>query len=116
MINGIGALVVSNKFFDSLPADLQEILVQTGRETGERLIVAARLDNEKSLGVLKKEGLTFVMDPATVNRNELIKLRDDTAAEMIKIGYISGDVYQRTRSLVDDFRNNNPDLYTAGRP
>jgi TRAP-type C4-dicarboxylate transport system substrate-binding protein len=58
MINGIGALVVSNQFFDSLPADLQEILLQTGREAGERLIVATRLDNEKSLGVLKKEGLT----------------------------------------------------------
>ena len=114
MINGIGALVVSDQFFDSLPADLQETLVQTGREIGERLIVAARLDNEKSLAVLKQEGLTFVMDPATVNRNELTQLREDTAAEMIKIGYISSDIYQRTRSLVDDFRNNNPD-HSTGR-
>src|SRR5690606_20717785 len=67
MTNGIGGLVVSNKFFDSLPADLQALLQETGREAGERLIAATRVDNAKSLEVLQQEGLKFVMQPGHVD-------------------------------------------------
>ena len=96
MTNGIGGLIVSNRFFDSLPSDLQILLDETGRETGERLIAATRVDNAKSLDVLKKEGLKFVMQPDQVDHQELLRMRDDAAAELTTSGYIPKDLYERT--------------------
>ncbi len=104
MTNGIGGLVVSNKFFDSLPPDLQTLLLETGHETGERLIAATRIDNAKSLEVLKKEGLKFVMPPDQVEQQELLRMRDDAAAELTASGYIPKELYERTWSQLKALR------------
>ena len=104
MANGIGGLIVSNRFFDSLPADLQKLLVETGHEAGEKLIAATRSDNAKSLEVLKQEGLTFVMNPDQVDPKELTRMRDEAAAELTKSNYIPSELYTRTWSYLDQFR------------
>lgn len=104
MTNGIGALVVSNRFYDSLPPDLQTLLAETGRETGERLIAATRIDNEKSLEVLEQEGLRFVMDPDATDPKELTDMRDRAAAELVASGYIPQSLYERTWDYLKRFR------------
>lgn len=104
LTNGIGALVVSNKFFDGLPPDLQQLLAETGRETGENLIAATRVDNEKSLDVLKQEGLKFVMSPEQTDRQELLRMRDEAAAELTASGYIPKELYARTTDYLQQFR------------
>lgn len=104
LTNGIGALVVSNKFFDGLPPDLQQLLAETGRETGENLITATRVDNEKSLDVLKQEGLKFVMSPEQTDRQELLRMRDEAAAELTASGYIPKELYARTTDYLQQFR------------
>lgn len=104
MANGIGGLIVSNRFFDSLPADLQKLLVETGHEAGEKLIAATRSDNAKSLEVLKQEGLTFVMNPDQVDPKELTRMRDEAAAELTKSNYIPSELYTRTWSYLDQVR------------
>ncbi len=96
LTNGIGGLIVSNRFFDSLPPDLRTLLAETGRETGEKLIAATRIDNAKSLDVLKQEGLKFVLQSEQVDRQELLRMRDDAAAELTASGYIPKDLYART--------------------
>ena len=104
MTNGIGGLVVSNKFFDSLPADLQTLLQETGREAGERLIAATRVDNAKSLEVLRQEGLKFVMQPEQVDVGELTRMRDEAAAELTASGYIPKELYARTWAELEALR------------
>jgi len=104
MTNGIGGLVVSNKFFDSLPADLQALLQETGREAGERLIAATRVDNAKSLEVLQQEGLKFVMQPGHVDVGELTRMRDEAAAELTASGYIPKELYARTWAELEALR------------
>lgn len=104
LTNGIGALVVSNKFFDGLPPDLQTLLAQTGREAGEKLIAATRVDNAKSLDVLKQEGLKFVMQPGQVDRQELLRMRDSAAAELTTSGYIPKELYARTQDALKGLR------------
>ena len=59
VMDGIGGLLVTRKFFDDLPKDLQKLLRQTGEEAGNRLLTETRRDNEKSLKVLKQHGVTF---------------------------------------------------------
>lgn len=106
MANGIGGLIVSNRFYDGLPPDLQKLLTETGHATGEKLIAATRSDNAKSLDVLKQEGLIFVMNPDQVDPKELIRMRDDAAAELIKSNYIPSELYSRTWDYLNQLRAN----------
>ena len=104
MTNAMGALVVSNRFFDKLPDDLQQLLIETGRSTGQRLIAATREDNDKSLEVLKEEGITFVMQPSEVDYQELTELRDRAAKELTTSGYIPPALYERAWTHLNQLR------------
>ena len=54
MATGIGAVLVSNKFYASLPADLQMLLKTSGAVLSKRLIADTRRDDQKALAVLAK--------------------------------------------------------------
>lgn len=54
MATGIGAVVVSGKFYAGLPADLQALLRSSGAQLSQRLIATTRQDDVKSLAVLTK--------------------------------------------------------------
>jgi TRAP-type C4-dicarboxylate transport system substrate-binding protein len=54
MATGIGAVVVSNRFFAGLPADLQALLKSSGVTLSQTLIADTRRDDLKSLAVLAK--------------------------------------------------------------
>lgn len=54
MATGIGAVVVSNRFYAGLPADLQVLLKNTGASLSQKLIADTRRDDLKSLAVLAK--------------------------------------------------------------
>ena len=103
VMDGIGGLVVSRKFFDGLPKDLQELLRRTGEETSARLIAETRQDNEKSLVVLKQHGITFTSEWKDTDA-DLYALRDRAAAMLAKDGYIPAAIYDRTRKALDDYR------------
>ena len=51
---GIGAVVVSNRFYSGLPADLQALLKNSGVSLSQTLIADTRRDDLKSLAVLAK--------------------------------------------------------------
>lgn len=104
MTNAIGGLIVSRRFFDKLPDDLKTILQKTGHDAGEKLIATTREDNLKSATELKQRGLIF-LDPGTgMDRASLIDIRDHAAAELIASDYIPSPVFERTRSLLQQYR------------
>ena len=103
VMDGIGGLLVTRKFFEGLPADLQKLLLQTGEEAGKRLLVETRQDNEKSLKVLKEHGVTFTNEWKDSDA-VLYDLRDRAAAALAKDGYIPGELYARTRQELEDYR------------
>lgn len=105
MANGIGGLLVSRRFFDRLPPDLQQLLRETGAETSRELIRQTRIDNERSLEVLREEGLQFVFDPEQVDQAELERMRDQAAAQLTADSYIPGPLFERTRALLENYRN-----------
>jgi TRAP-type C4-dicarboxylate transport system substrate-binding protein len=104
MANGIGALVVSRRFFDHLPPDLQDLLRETGRETGERLTAVTRDDNRKSLTLLKNEGLDFVLKPDDVDTDEVRELSEKAAARLARKNYIPKPLFDQTRELLREIR------------
>ncbi len=104
LTNGIGGLIVTRRFFDSLPHDLQAILRETGTEAGEKLVAATRIDNAKSIDELKLRGLEFIDPGEGMGEVDLIKLRDRAAAELISSNYIPAAVFQKTRTLLEQMR------------
>jgi len=59
LANATGAVVMSKKKFEELPADLRTILRKNGRKYMRRLTELSRRDNHTSLGTLRKNGVTF---------------------------------------------------------
>ena len=104
LTNGMGALIVTRRFFASLPDDLQAILGETGTETGKKLITATRLDNAKSIDELRLRGLEFVEPGAGLREADLIKLRDRAAADLVSSDYIPAAVFRKTRMLLEQAR------------
>ena len=103
VMDGIGGLLVSGKFFDALPKDLQELLRRTGEETGDRLLTETRRDNEKSLAVLKQNGVTITTEWKDKD-SDMFAIRDRAAADLAKSGYIPADLYERAKKALVDYR------------
>lgn len=98
--NGIGGLLVSRAFFTKLPGDLQTLLQKTGKQTSIRLIAETRRDNEKSLTVLRQHGLKMTLAWKDVDEKELYALRDRAAADLIKSGYLPGEMVGRISKAI----------------
>ena len=103
IMDGVGGLLVSGKFFDSLPKDLQELLRRTGEEAGVRLLAETRRDNEKSLVVLKQNGVTFTTEWKDKD-SDMFAIRDRAAADLAKSGYIPAALYERAKKTLVDYR------------
>ena len=103
IMDGIGGLIVSRRFFDTLPPDLQALLRRTGEAAGKRLVSETRRDNAKSLVVLKQHGVTFTTEWKD-KESDIFALRDRAAAVLAKEGYIPADIYQRARQALETYR------------
>lgn len=104
VMDGIGGMLVTRKFFDTLPPDLQQLLRRTGEEASTRLIAETRRDNRKSLTVLKQNGIKFTSDWKDSDA-VLYDLRDRAAAALAKDGYIPAELFARTRQELERFRS-----------
>jgi TRAP-type C4-dicarboxylate transport system substrate-binding protein len=110
LTNAIGGLIVSRRFFDSLPEDLQTLLRETGRATGEKLVAATRADNASSVAELKRRGLQFIEPGEGMSEPELRDLRNRAARDLIASDYIPAAVFDKTRSLLEQYRSNQANL------
>lgn len=57
LTDAAGAVLVSKKYFDALPADLQEILRRNGKIYMAKLTQLTRQDNMNAMAELKKQGI-----------------------------------------------------------
>ena len=112
MANGIGVLLVSRRFFGKLPPHLKQLLHETGRATGERLIAMTREDNQKSIEILQQEGIKLVLNRADIDQAELEQLSERAAARLTASGYIPRPLFDRTRALLAEIRAREP----SGKP
>ena len=105
LTNAIGGVVVSNRFYDKLPADLQQLLKTTGKKMSDDIRLNAREENTKSIGLLQKNGIEFMLDWDEVDMNEMLKMRDDAAAYLEKTDYIPASMFAKTKKLLSDYRD-----------
>jgi len=107
MANGIGSLIVSRRFFQNLPQDLQKLLKSTGEATGEKLITTTRRDNEESLEILKAKGLKFTLNPEDLDIGELNRISALAGASLMRSGYIPESTLFYINQWLAEYRANN---------
>ena len=103
MANGIGSLVVSRKFFQDLPQDLQKLLKRSGQITGEKLVAATRRDNAESLSVLEEKGMKFVMNAEDLDSDEMKAISKRAGQKLMENGYIPESIIQKVNQWLDDY-------------
>jgi TRAP-type C4-dicarboxylate transport system substrate-binding protein len=104
MANGIGALVVSSRFFQSLPQDLQKLLKSTGQKTGEQLIEVTRRDNRESLEILRSKGMEFILNPEDLDAGEVAEISKKAGESLTRSGYIPASTIHDINAWLADFR------------
>ncbi len=97
-----GAVLVSKRYFDSLPKDLQDILIRNGHQYMKKLTDFGRKDNATALKELKKRGITFT----ETNAKEVQEYVDAgiRARKMLVGRLYDEDFMKRVEKAVDDFR------------
>lgn len=105
LANAAGAVVVSKKEFDKLPPDLQKILLVTGKQVMRKLTLQSRVDNEKSLQILKKK-LQFTLP---INEKEIVRYNEvgKNARLLMADKLYSKDFMERIESVLSDYRAKN---------
>lgn len=103
LADAAGAVVISKKKFDELPADLKEILVRNGRKYMAKLTALSREDNRKSIEVLQKHGIQLSPPPSEESRRGYFEV--GKAARRLLIGKLySEEFLSRVEKAVLEFR------------
>ncbi len=102
--NAIGALVVSNRFYDRLPDDLKTLLKTSGQRMSAAIRAQAREENRNSKQLLEQNGITFVWHWDEAPEQEFIAIRDRAAQQLRDSGYIPAATFDKTRELLQAFR------------
>ena len=103
--NAIGGLVISNRFFDKLPKDLQQLLKNTGKVTSDNIRNDARLENIRSRNLLERNGIKFLWDWNDTEMKEFIRIRDQAAKHLENTNYIPLNFFNKARRLLEKYRN-----------
>lgn len=105
MANGIGSLVVSRRFFQNLPQDLQKLLKSTGAVIGERLVTETRRENAESLELLRKKGMKFVLNPEDLDTDEVAEISRKAGDHLMQNGYIPEPVIEQVNTWLSEYRS-----------
>jgi TRAP-type C4-dicarboxylate transport system substrate-binding protein len=104
MANGIGALIVSRKFYRNLPQDLQKLLMRTGEETGAKLVAATRKDNAEAMQVLLDRGMVLVKDTDSLKSAQVRDIADKATQSLMDSGYLPADLVHRVQGWLQEYR------------
>lgn len=97
-----GAVVVSKKYFDNLPADLKEILTRNGNIYLKKLSELIGKDNQDALKVLKNRGITFTKADPKVTKEYI---ESGIRARRMLVGRLYDESFmKRVEKEVEDFR------------
>ncbi len=104
LTNGIGSLVVSQLFFNKLPADLQKLIKTSGNIAAEEINRVSRRDNKKSIELLKQSGIQFLWHWTDSEKQQMLEIRDQAAKTLAESGYIPEKYFLQVTKILQQFR------------
>ena len=99
-----GSVLISKKYFDQLPKDLQEILLRNGRLYISKLTQLSRKDNKDALVELQKRGIT-VLSASEKDVQAYVDVGNRSRRALIGKLY-SEDFLNKVEKAITDFRKN----------
>ena len=102
LADAAGSVLISKKFYDQIPKDLQEILHRNGRLYISKLTQLSRKDNSDSITELKKRGISIL----TANEKDLLDyIEVGKRSRRALVGKLfSEDFLNRVEKSVSDYR------------
>jgi len=116
LTNAIGALTITNRFYNRLPEDLKNLLVTTGKIASDKIRMQARIENEKSLQILKDSGIEFLWSKEDIEFDTIIELRNKAAKYLEDTNYIPKQLFSRVEELLAEIRQTNAPTSTKTIP
>lgn len=102
LANASGSVLISKKMFDSLPPDLQEILLRNGRKYMAKVTELSRRDNERAVQTLKKSGIK-ILKPASTRALDESRSIGRTARRLLVGKLFTEEFLTRVEQAVADF-------------
>jgi len=103
LANSSGAILVSKKFFDSLPQDLQQILLKDGQIYMAKLTQQSRVDNKKALQTLESKGIKITRPKSSSDLSYYYQTGEE-ARQMLVGKLYSKDLLSQVESALEQFR------------
>jgi TRAP-type C4-dicarboxylate transport system substrate-binding protein len=107
--NASGALLISKRYFDSLPKDLQEILLRNGKKYMRKLVELSREENKKAIETLKKNGIMITEPPSKKVLNEYDEVGKKIRRALVGRVF-SQDWLDKVEKAVEEYRKSNQKL------
>ena len=104
LANSTGAVLISNKFFNKLPPDLKNLLLKLSKKHFHRLIALTRKNNDKSIQVMEKAGITLVKKPEGKDLKAFSKAGKKVRTNLVNKLY-SRELLDNIVSTLNSFRN-----------
>ncbi len=104
--NASGALLISKRYFDSLPKDLQEILLKNGRKYMRRLVELSREENKRAIETLRKNGIIITEPPSKKVLSEYDEVGKRIRRELVGKVF-SQDWLDKVERAVEEYRKSN---------
>jgi len=101
-----GAVVMTKKKFDELPADLQEILLRNGKKYMRELTLKSRTENADAITTMKKTGIQLIDVTSQKTIQEYIAAGKKARQSLVGVLY-DQDFLNRVEKAVADFRAKN---------
>jgi TRAP-type C4-dicarboxylate transport system substrate-binding protein len=104
--NGVGAVVVTRDIWDKISPESQKKIMAIGQDYCDKITKAAIESNRKSIGALKKEGISIVnLQDSQMDLNELgRKTRESVVGKVY-----SRELLDRTLAILAEYRRDHPD-------
>lgn len=103
MANASGAVLISNKFFNKLPPDLQNLMLELSKKKFSRLITLTRKENNRSIEAMKKAGIIPVKRPEGKDLEKFLKVGKTVSNNLVNKLY-SKELLEKINSSLHSYR------------
>lgn len=101
----LGSIMVSNRLFDSMPKEYQNIMTELFETHFEKLKTRIRQDNAAAQDILRQNGVRAV--PVNeANQNKFFEVGRSANEKLISQHNYSRDLYNRIYNMMENFRKN----------
>lgn len=102
LADAAGAVLLSKKYYDKLPPDLQDILLRNGKTYFKRLTQFSRRDNAEAIEIMKKRGISLIEATPADNQYYIESCR---IARRKLVGKVyTEDFLNRIEKSIEDYR------------